>query len=262
MYKTPGVSMRWICALSIVTGGCGTQSDDTEVQPEFAPSAIVDLGALVTEDLPERVWGTAFLTQMGFTRGNEFDVIAWNFPMGGEEVHGSNAYYTLFNHGGPHVDAPNHMGVGGGVDSYAVEAFVGPLRVFDARAYPSGRSIPRSLFEGLVQAGDVVIILTGYVPPQANDQLPEVATLTNEAAEYLAALPARAIGTDAFSIDSLDDVDMPSIHHVFLTRGIPVYEQLFNVETLIGHERMWFVGAPLNILGGDGMMVRPLVFVY
>jgi kynurenine formamidase len=24
---------------------------------------------------------------------------------------GSNSCYTLFNHGGPHVDAPNHVGV-------------------------------------------------------------------------------------------------------------------------------------------------------
>ena len=48
----------------------------------------------------------------------------------------------------------------------------------------------------------------------------------------------------------------------FLLRGIPIYEQLFNVESLIGKERMFFVGVPANIRDGDGMIVRPVVFAY
>lgn len=34
-----------------------------------------------------------------------------------------------------------------------------------------------------------------------------------------------------------------------------------NVESLLGRERMFFVGAPLNIEAGDGMIVRPVVLV-
>ena len=52
------------------------------------------------------------------------------------------------------------------------------------------------------------------------------------------------------------------VHHSFLSRGIPVYEQLFNVDELLNKENMYFVGVPLNIRGGDGMIVRPVVFVY
>jgi kynurenine formamidase len=51
-------------------------------------------------------------------------------------------------------------------------------------------------------------------------------------------------------------------HYAFLSRGIPIYEQLFNVERLVGKEDMYFTGAPLNIRDGDGMIVRPVVFVY
>ena len=111
-------------------------------EPAFVPSEVIDLGALVTEDLPERVWGRAFLEQMGFTRPNQFEVLRWTFPMGGVEVAGSNAYYTLFNHGGPHVDAPSHMGAGGGLDSLPIDAFSGPLKVFDA-LYAKPRAISR-----------------------------------------------------------------------------------------------------------------------
>ena len=228
----------------------------------FTPSEVIDLGAVVTEDLPERVWGKAFLNQMGFDRPNSFDVIEWTFPMDGGDVSGSNAYYTLFNHGGPHVDAPNHFGVGDGIDSFPVESFSGPVKVFDVSSYSLGRSVPTSVFEGEVEAGDIVLVFTNYAPPTTDDALPELITLTSEAAEYLAGLPVRAYGTDALSVEALDDLRMPGLHHSFLSRGIPIYEQLFNVESLLGKESMFFVGVPLNIQGGDGMIVRPVVFVY
>ena len=88
------------------------------------PKEIIDLGILVTEDMPESLWGKRFLADMGFDRNNSFEVIDWEFGEGA--VSGSNAYLTLFNHGGPHVDAPNHVGLGAGLDSYSIEAFVGP----------------------------------------------------------------------------------------------------------------------------------------
>jgi len=78
------------------------------------------------------------------------------------------------------------------------------------------------------------VILTGYQPPTSDDEIPTVVTLSNEAARYLAELPVRAYGTDSFSVEALEDTSMPSIHHIFLERGIPVYEQLLNVEALLG----------------------------
>jgi kynurenine formamidase len=167
------------------------------------------------------------------------------------------------------------VSVGGGIDSYPIEAFAGPLRVFDVRQFPLGRSVPADVFRGSVSPGDVVLIFTGYAPPATDEALPETITLTRAAAEYLAGLPVRAYGTDAFSVASLNDttrVEAESevaravpIHHSFLSRGIPVYEQLFNVSGLVDRAEtsaMYFVGVPLNIRDGDGMIVRPVVFVY
>jgi kynurenine formamidase len=239
---------------------CSTPSGNRTLR--FAPSEVIDLGASVTDDLPQRLWGKAFLKQMGFTRQNSFDQIRWTFPVEGGSVSGSNAYYTLFNHGGPHVDAPNHVGVGGSIDSYPIEAFSGPVKAFDASGYPLGRSVPVTLFQGHVEAGDIVLILTRYRPPQTDDAQPAVITLTHEAAEFLARLPVRAYGTDAFSVEALSDTKLPWIHHTFLSRAIPVYEQLFNLDKLLGKRRMFFSGVPLNIKAGDGMIVRPVVFVY
>lgn len=263
MRTGPGVRgsmLLFVSALAVTS--CAAPATDDAPQPALVPSEVIDLGAVVTEDLPERMWGSALLNQLGFTESNNFNVIPWTFPAGDEEVSGSNAYYTLFNHGGPHVDAPRHVGIGGGIDSYPVEAFIGPLKVFDVRGHTPGRTVPRSVFEGRVEPGDVVLILTGYEPPLSDDQIPSVVTLSNEAAEYLAGLPIKAYGTDSFSVEALDDPDPPWIHHTLLSRGIPVYEQLFNMENLLGRDTMLFVGVPLNIEDGDGMIVRPVVFVY
>ena len=240
-----------LCGLTLACSRPSAVSDR-----RFAPSEVIDLGATVTEDLPQRFWGKAFMKQMGFTRQNSLEVITWKFPADGGTVSGSNGYYTLFNHGGPHVDAPTHMGVGGGLESYPVVAFSGPVKVFDASSYPIGRSVPAQIFQGRVEPGDIVLVFTRYVPPQTDEATPEVRTLTHEAAELLAALPVRAFGTDAFSVETNSDLKMPWIHHSLLSRGIPMYEQLLNLDKLLGKEKMFFVGVPLNIKGGDGMMVR------
>ena len=60
----------------------------------------------------------------------------------------------------------------------------------------------------------------------------------------------------------MTDTKLPSIHHALLSRGIPAYEQLLNLNKLLGKEKMFFVGVPLNIKEGDGMLVRPVVFRY
>jgi kynurenine formamidase/predicted ester cyclase len=233
----------------------------TAKRPAIKPSEIIDLGALVTEDLPQMSWGKALLQRFGLKKQNVFEIVRWSVPTEKGKVSGSNAYYTLFNHGGPHVDAPSHVGAGPGLDFYPVEAFSGPLKVFDVRPYPRGRSVPASVFQNNVEPGDVVCIFTGYRAPRGEAALPEATTLTNEAAEFLANLPVRAYGTDAFGVDDIPDAKMPWIHHSFLSRSIPVYELLCNLDKLIAREKMFFIGVPLNIKDGDGMMVRPVVLI-
>ena len=240
-------------------------------QALFVPEEIIDLGALVTPDLPERVWGPALLATLDFEKQNEFEVVPWTSESGEDRISGQNSYFTLFNHGGPHVDAPNHVGFSGGVETYPVESFAGPLKVVDVRGEEAGWTVGREYFEGTVEPGDVVLIYTGYGPPSGDD-LPIVTALSREAAEYLAQLPVRAFGTDGFSVDSPQGVGpinaptavgrMAPVHDSFLSRGIPAYEQLFNLDRLLDRGRLYFVGVPLSIESGDGMMVRPVALAY
>ena len=258
----------WVLCAGLLALGCSSKTANTD-NSFPTPSEIIDLGALVTEQTPEEHWGEAILKKMNFTESNSFDVLARTFG----PVSVSNSYYRLFNHGGPHVDAPNHVGLGGGLDSYPVEAFAGPLKVFDFSHLPIGRSITKKMLIDLpINAGDIVLTYTRFSLSESGEEWPQAIALDYEAAKYLAALPIRAIGTDALNIESMTDRSpvptdneiarvIPG-HYAFLSQGIPVFEQLVNVDKLLGKKNMFFVGAPLNIKDGDGMMVRPLVLVY
>ncbi len=264
--------IRMIASFAAAMLGACAESDET-VSTGFQYAEVIDLGALITEDIAQSVAGSAFLAANKIDRLNEFDVVTWTANIGGGSVSGSNAFYTLANHGGPHVDAPNHVGLDGGIDSYSINSFVGPLKVFDVSEFPKGFTVPIDVFKGQgIEAGDIVLIYTNYAPPSDEESYPETVTITRGAAEYLSEIPIRAFATDAYSVANIqqqavvDSTDPTAkvvpIHHSFLSRGIPVYEQLFNVERLIDKERMFFVGVPVNIPDGDGMIVRPVVFAF
>lgn len=171
------------------------------------------------------------------------------------------------------MDAPNHMNLGAGLDSYPINAFAGPLKVIDVSNFPLGRSVPlEEVRSHNIRPGDVVLIYTAYEPPETGDEIPHRIALTREAAEYLATLPVRAFGTDAFNVESNDNprpVQSDSAieriapnHYTFLSRGILIFEQLVNIDLLLDKANMYFVGQPLNIKDGDGMMVRPVALVF
>ena len=62
--------------IAILLIGC-SQSEDVVRSGMPQPVETIDLGALVTEDLPERVWGKAVFAERGWTGLNSFDVMAW-----------------------------------------------------------------------------------------------------------------------------------------------------------------------------------------
>ena len=114
--------------------------------------------------------------------------------------------------------------------------------------------------------------MTGYRPPDA-DAVPSFRVLSKESAELLSAMPVRAFATDAVSVDSLAEfyrrlaqrrsvVYEETVHHSFLSRGIPVIEQLVNLEELVGVQNAVLVTLPLKVPGADASPVRAVAFVY
>ncbi len=118
------------------------------------------------------------------------------------------------------------------------------------------------------------MLMVGYTPPSGNDELPSYPYLSQEAAEYLATLPVKAFATDAFAVESVARMyeamaegvtgyeGMAPLHRTFLTRELPVFEALENLEELVGLGDFVFVGFPLKVKGSDGSPIRAAALIY
>jgi len=125
--------------------------------------------------ITERVWGKALLAQfapLGLTRQNSFEVIEWKLGAGDDQFPGQNSYYEFFNHGGPHVDAPKHVSLGGGLESYPIEVFSGRAKVFDVRGYRNGRSIRWECSKSLCRQATWFSCFPGMYDLKRKRQLP------------------------------------------------------------------------------------------
>jgi arylformamidase len=235
------------------------------------PRRIVDLSPTITEDLPVRIWGKKLLKDFGFREATKFEHIELQQPL-----YVQNSYLELFNHGGAHLDAPRHLAKDGkGVDAYDLNQLLGRARVLDFRQAPKDQPLSRAQFENQgIRAGDIVLVLVGYSPPASADQIPSYSYVSPEAAEYLAQMPVKAVGTDAWGIESAKRMyeqmaakasgyeALAPVHHAFLSRGIPVFEELENLEALLTESNITFVGFPLKIQNGDASPVRAVALIY
>lgn len=236
------------------------------------PKRIVDLSPTITEDLPVRAVGAKFLADFGYRERT-----AWENKLTDDgKLYIEDSYLTLFNHVGPHHDAPSHMIRGGTTtDQFPLDKFFGHARVFDFRTKPKDQPLTRADFEGRsIQPGEIVIAFVGYQPPTDPNDLPSYAYLSGEAAEYLAGLPIKAFASDMPSLGSIRGyyrlleqgvsgmANFAPEHIAFLSRDIPNIEGLTNLESLVGEEHVVFVGFPLKIKDGNAGPIRPAALVY
>ncbi len=255
-------------ALGILVAGCQQASEEPPEPSD--PRRVVDLSPTITKDLPTRFWGVKTLDLLNFRHSTHFERI-----VNEQGTYVQNSYWTLMNHAGPHLDAPNHMDRSAkGVDAYDLRDLLGRVYLLDYRSLPRDEPIPRSLVEqARIPPGRIVLMLVGYEPPQGPDELPSYPYLSKEAADYLAQLPVKAIGTDAVGVECMrcffsDSGDLSGyeelapVHHAFLSREIPVFETLVNLEALIGEDHAVFVGFPLKVKDGDGSPIRAAALVY
>ena len=238
------------------------------------PRAIVDLSPTITEDLPLRMWGSKPLNDFGFREITRFEhVVVEDTSLG---LYAVDSYLTLFNHAGPHHDAPSHMIKGAKTtDEFPLDRFFGPARVLDFRLRPKHQPIPADDFRGQgIRPGDIVIAFVGYTAPSDPNELPSYPYLSVEAAEYLASIPVRAFGTDALGVDGIPQLyrameegvtgfeNLLPVHHAFLSREVTVIEQLVNLDKLVDEKNVVFVGFPLKIQAGNGSPMRAAALLY
>ena len=147
----------------------------------------------------------------------------------------------LGEHSGTHVDAPVHFIPGGKtIDEMPLEKFMGRGFIVDVRGGEGKVKLEEIPDSGYYNK--ITLFLTG-----GRELSPEVAL-------FLVTEGVKAVGTDAMSIGG------PTVHTIFLSEEIPIFESLTNLEGLIEREFL-FVGIPLKITGGSGSPVRAIAIL-
>ena len=237
------------------------------------PSEIIDLSPTITEDMPERLMGTAFFNMLGMEPTVEF-----KHYIGEPPLYYLDSYITLFNHAGPHVDAPRHMIPNtAAVNEYDLDRFYGKAILLDFSDKPGDYYVTLDEIKGFnIKAGDFVILYCDYKVSENPEELPTFAVPSKEAADYLAELPIKCYATDGMSVDNLRRLTellgegeleleiLAPVHHAFLSRGIPVIEGLQNLQAITSYKEIVFAGFPLKTTGkaGDAAPMRAVALIY
>jgi kynurenine formamidase len=260
----------WLCLMFLISFivSCNSPRDNSM---QSLPREIIDLSPTITEDLPKKFWGKKMLKDFGFKDSTNFIDVAVEDPL-----YVVDSYIELFNHGGAHLDAPNHLDKNAmSVDQYPLKKLVGKFKVFNASGKNKSDSIGIDEIKQMsLDSSDIFIFYVNYSPPQADTDIPTYPYLSNAATEYLSNIPIKAFATDGFSVDSMVKLyenygagkkgyeTLAPNHHSFLPKGIPVFEQLVNVDKLLNLENAIFIGLPLKIKGSNASPIRAVAFVY
>jgi len=237
------------------------------------PRDIVDLSPTITEDMPVRLMGQFFFNMLGMDPTVEFKHFVGEPPM-----YYLDSYITLFNHAGPHVDAPLHMFPNtAAVDEYDLERFFGNAKILDFSDRPGDDFVTLEEIKKFnIQKGDIVIFYCGYKVTKGPDEVPNYTVPTKEAAQYLADLPVKCYATDGLAVDNMpmlidrfgqgvtDLEEFGPVHYSFLSKGVPIIEGLQNLDAIASYGEVVFAGFPLKTSGkaGDAAPMRAVALIY
>lgn len=183
------------------------------------------------------------------------------------ETEGVNVqWYGAPTHVGTHVDAPRHFVPGGDtIDEMPVDQFTGPgvvldLELDEPREISLGSVEAAAEAAGGVQAGDIVLVRTGWGEHFDDHQTyRRYPWLGASVADWLVDREIRLLAVDSISPDRPramrpDDWDDYPLHRTLLPAGIPIAEHLY-LEKVAG-ERLEVFGFPLKLRDGDGAPAR------
>ncbi len=171
-------------------------------------------------------------------------------------------------HCATHFDAPRHFDESGlCTAAYPIEKLVLPGHLLDFTSKGPGDAITVADFERAeaesgraVGPGSAIVAWTGadraWGTPGFTTERPYVPTDT---AQWLIDRDITLFCTDLIGMDDPDEWWWPT-HALWLKAGIPMVQQLCNLDQLAGHEFL-FVALPLKMRDGTGCPVRAVALV-
>ena len=174
--------------------------------------------------------------------------------------------WVFVEHSGTHVDAPIHVIDGGTpVDKVPLGTYVAKGAVLDLTSKKPHSSITdadidsglkQAGLQGKVGKGWVLLLQTGWTSKAMTPEWLEYPELTVGACKAIVKLGVNAVGLDS---PSPDYAPLAS-HKVLLAEGIGIFENLANLEKVMGKDFI-FVGAPLPLVDGSASPVRAFALV-
>lgn len=190
----------------------------------------------------------------------------WEGITGADTISPSVNKMELGEHTGTHVDALNHMtrqNRGQSIDTMPLSMFYTEGICLDF-SHKTLRELiePAELEEACVKAGleirkgDTVLIYTDhYRKAFAGADWQNGPGISAAAARWLGGQGIAAFGVETMS-PGVSGLSNREVHRICGELGFTHYENMINLQLLIGRGRFRFIGLPLKIRGGTGSPVR------
>lgn len=226
---------------------------------------VVDLSHPIDESIP--LWPTFPPLEVEKTQWAARDVVTM------ERV-------EMNSHTATHVDSPLHFIPGGKtLDEYPIDKFMGSGIVIDITPKePEEPITPGDIepYEDHIRPDDILLLHTGWDQyyGRTPEYLFEFPYLTGEAAEYIATLDPKAVGTEAASVAGwtgevpnhgpTTDVPPEASHLPLLENDILAIEELRNLDAVLDgddYQRAAIFYTPLNFRDTSGSSVRAFAII-
>lgn len=169
-------------------------------------------------------------------------------------------------HTGTHVDARNHMAkeyAGHSIDKMPLSMFYTSGFCVDFRGKGLQELITKYELRSAIQStgeslkkGDTLLICTDHYKKYfQTENWSKGPGIDAEAAEWLGQMEIAAFGVETMN-PGISGVSNRQVHEICGKYNFTQYENLINLDQLIGRGRFRFIGIPLKIRGGTGSPVR------
>ncbi len=182
------------------------------------------------------------------------------------DEHGYYSNLLMFvEHTLTHVDVPAHFVKDGlTVEQMPLERFMGKGVVIDVSNKPPKYEITPEDIESQLERlnvnvgpGWILLFYTGYDRKIGTADFFNHPGLGWASSKYIAELEVNGVGFDA---PSVDHYPFPA-HKTLLPKGIVLYENLTNLDKLVGLAEFKFIGLPLKIRKGSASPVRAIAII-
>lgn len=172
---------------------------------------------------------------------------------------------SMVSHLGTHIEAPYHiLKEGADLAEISLDRLCGPAAVLDLTDVPAESAITVRVMQtaadkaGGVQTGDIVLCNLGYAQHYGTSTYSKAPYFETDAILWLAEAGTKMMGVDASGVE-VPGSTVHVNHHALFERGIPVIENLTNLNALT-QSRVQIYAFPIAVQGLESFPLRVVAF--